>query len=84
MGMSDRQVRVFKFATGKMIRKYDETLETISEMQQVGGLGVPIPCGVLICVEHRRVQPFIVLTIWNLVDDWQWIASWSKVHKQHN
>ncbi|KAI9597332.1 peptidyl-prolyl cis-trans isomerase cyp15 [Syncephalis fuscata] len=36
MGVSDRQVRVFKFATGKMIRKYDETLETISEMQQAG------------------------------------------------
>ncbi|KAI8053441.1 hypothetical protein BDF22DRAFT_725943 [Syncephalis plumigaleata] len=36
MGLSDRQVRVFKMSTGKMTRKYDETLETISEMQQAG------------------------------------------------
>ncbi|CAG8579835.1 474_t:CDS:10 [Paraglomus brasilianum] len=33
---SDRQVRIFKFLTGKMIRKYDESLAVISEMQQAG------------------------------------------------
>jgi peptidylprolyl isomerase domain and WD repeat-containing protein 1 len=32
---SDRQVRIFKFLTGKMIRKYDESLAVVSEMQQV-------------------------------------------------
>ncbi|KAJ1954509.1 Peptidyl-prolyl cis-trans isomerase cyp15, partial [Dispira parvispora] len=33
LSMDDRQVRVFRFATGKLIRKYDESLERISEMQ---------------------------------------------------
>ncbi|KAL1921120.1 uncharacterized protein VTP21DRAFT_10836 [Calcarisporiella thermophila] len=36
MSMDDRQVRVFKFLTGKLIRKYDESLEANSEMQQAG------------------------------------------------
>ncbi|KAI7855787.1 peptidyl-prolyl cis-trans isomerase cyp15 [Circinella umbellata] len=36
MSFPDRQVRVFKFLTGKMIRKYDESLHVISEMQQAG------------------------------------------------
>ena len=35
-GISDRQVRIFKFRTGKLVRKYDESLKTISEMQQAG------------------------------------------------
>lgn len=35
MSIGDRQVRVFKFTTGKMIRKYDESLSVIGEMQQV-------------------------------------------------
>ena len=35
MSIGDRQVRVFRFKTGKMIRKYDESLAVISEMQQV-------------------------------------------------
>ncbi|RIA92413.1 peptidyl-prolyl cis-trans isomerase cyp15 [Glomus cerebriforme] len=34
--IGDRQVRVFRFKTGKMIRKYDESLAVISEMQQAG------------------------------------------------
>lgn len=34
--MDDRQVRVFNFLTGKLHRKYDESLQTISEMQQAG------------------------------------------------
>ena len=33
--IGDRQIRVFRFKTGKMIRKYDESLSVISEMQQV-------------------------------------------------
>ncbi|CAK43767.1 hypothetical protein CBS115989_4918 [Aspergillus niger] len=32
----DRQVRVFDFATGKLYRKYDESLNTITAMQQAG------------------------------------------------
>ncbi|KAI9145218.1 peptidyl-prolyl cis-trans isomerase cyp15 [Paraphysoderma sedebokerense] len=35
-GISDRQVRIFKFASGKLIRKYDESLGIVSEMQQAG------------------------------------------------
>ncbi|KAF5382738.1 hypothetical protein D9615_002870 [Tricholomella constricta] len=34
--LPDRQVRVFNFLTGKMTRKYDESLEAIQEMQQAG------------------------------------------------
>ena len=32
----DRKIRVFEFATGKLYRTYDESLTTISEMQQAG------------------------------------------------
>ncbi|KKK18357.1 hypothetical protein P175DRAFT_0476000 [Aspergillus ochraceoroseus IBT 24754] len=32
----DRQIRVFDFATGKLYRKYDESLSTINDMQQAG------------------------------------------------
>ncbi|CEL06076.1 Putative Peptidyl-prolyl cis-trans isomerase [Aspergillus calidoustus] len=32
----DRQIRVFDFATGKLYRKYDESLSTITDMQQAG------------------------------------------------
>jgi peptidylprolyl isomerase domain and WD repeat-containing protein 1 len=34
--LPDRQIRVFNFLTGKMIRKYDESLTAIQEMQQAG------------------------------------------------
>lgn len=34
--MPDRQVRIFKFLSGKVYRKYDESLKTITEMQQAG------------------------------------------------
>ncbi|KAG5636191.1 hypothetical protein H0H81_008897 [Sphagnurus paluster] len=34
--LPDRQVRVFNFLTGKMTRKYDESLEAVQEMQQAG------------------------------------------------
>jgi len=36
LSMSDRQIRIFNFLTGKMTRKYDESLSTIQEMQQAG------------------------------------------------
>jgi len=32
----DRKVRVFEFATGRLYRTYDESLATITEMQQAG------------------------------------------------
>jgi peptidylprolyl isomerase domain and WD repeat-containing protein 1 len=32
----DRKIRVFEFATGKLYRTYDESLNAISEMQQAG------------------------------------------------
>ncbi|KAJ5229220.1 hypothetical protein N7489_009928 [Penicillium chrysogenum] len=33
---NDRQIRVFDFATGKLYRTYDESITTITEMQQAG------------------------------------------------
>ena len=35
-GLDDRQVRLFLFKTGKMVRKYDESLQVYTEMQQAG------------------------------------------------
>lgn len=32
----DRQIRVFEFATGKLYRTYDESIATITDMQQAG------------------------------------------------
>jgi peptidylprolyl isomerase domain and WD repeat-containing protein 1 len=32
----DRKIRIFDFASGKLYRTYDESIETISEMQQAG------------------------------------------------
>ena len=34
--LPDRQIRIFSFLTGKMTRKYDESLPAIQEMQQAG------------------------------------------------
>ncbi|KAK7469279.1 Peptidyl-prolyl cis-trans isomerase cyp15 [Stygiomarasmius scandens] len=34
--LPDRQIRVFSFLTGKLTRKYDESLAAIQEMQQAG------------------------------------------------
>lgn len=36
MSFPDRKVRVFDFPTGKLYRTYDESLATITEMQQAG------------------------------------------------
>ncbi|KAI8854878.1 hypothetical protein BC829DRAFT_378736 [Chytridium lagenaria] len=35
-GFGDRQIRVFNFRSGKLIRKYDESLTVVAEMQQAG------------------------------------------------
>ncbi|KAI8607924.1 hypothetical protein BC830DRAFT_1157432 [Chytriomyces sp. MP71] len=35
-GFDDRAVRVFSFRSGKLLRKYDESLDVVSEMQQAG------------------------------------------------
>ncbi|KAL8757563.1 MAG: hypothetical protein Q9199_002134 [Rusavskia elegans] len=32
----DRQVRIFDFTSGKLLRSYDESIDTITEMQQAG------------------------------------------------
>ncbi|OBZ71584.1 Peptidyl-prolyl cis-trans isomerase cyp15 [Grifola frondosa] len=34
--LPDRQIRIFSFLTGKMTRRYDESLTAIQEMQQAG------------------------------------------------
>ncbi|KAF8895489.1 peptidyl-prolyl cis-trans isomerase [Infundibulicybe gibba] len=34
--LPDRQIRIFSFLAGKLIRKYDESLAAIQEMQQAG------------------------------------------------
>jgi peptidylprolyl isomerase domain and WD repeat-containing protein 1 len=36
MSFPDRKIRIFDFATGKLYRTYDESLQTIEEMQQAG------------------------------------------------
>ena len=36
ISLPDRQIRVFNFLTGKIARKYDESLTTVQEMQQAG------------------------------------------------
>lgn len=36
VSMSDRQIRVFQFTKGKLLRQYDESLTAIQEMQQAG------------------------------------------------
>lgn len=36
MGIKDRIVRVWDYSSGKVIRKYDESLQTAGEMQQAG------------------------------------------------
>ncbi|KAF2033834.1 peptidyl-prolyl cis-trans isomeras-like protein [Setomelanomma holmii] len=33
---SDRKIRIFEFATGKLYRTYDESIETMTTMQQAG------------------------------------------------
>lgn len=34
--LGDRQIRIFRFDSGKMIRKYDESIETCAKMQEEG------------------------------------------------
>ena len=34
--LPDRQIRIFSFLSGKMTRRYDESLAAIQEMQQAG------------------------------------------------
>ncbi|WFD43214.1 peptidylprolyl isomerase [Malassezia psittaci] len=36
VSMHDRQVRIFSFAKGKLLRQYDESLTAVQEMQQAG------------------------------------------------
>lgn len=54
-----RKVRVFRFATGKLSRAYDESLEAANELQRsesgivVAHVGRPPPCGSLLCALRR-------------------------------
>lgn len=34
--LPDRQIRIFNFLSGKMTRRYDESLSAVQEMQQAG------------------------------------------------
>jgi len=36
MSFPDRKIRIFEFATGKLLRTYDESLKVVEEMQQAG------------------------------------------------
>ncbi|KAK5173521.1 Peptidyl-prolyl cis-trans isomerase cyp15 [Saxophila tyrrhenica] len=57
----DRKVRVFHFATGKLYRTYDESITTITEMQQAGTLTNPpmeaMDFGRRIAVERELENP---------------------------
>ena len=60
---SDRKVRVFAFASGKLYRTYDESITTITEMQQAGTLAdpplEPVEFGRRIAVERELEHPSI-------------------------
>lgn len=57
----DRKVRIFDFATGKLYRTYDESISTISEMQQAGTLSSEpleaVDFGRRIAVERELENP---------------------------
>jgi peptidylprolyl isomerase domain and WD repeat-containing protein 1 len=59
----DRKVRVFTFSTGKLYRTYDESITTLTEMQQAGTLSSDpldaIDFGRRIAVERELENPFI-------------------------
>lgn len=39
---SDRQLRIYRMATGKLYRKYDESLQVYNQLQSSGKLAVPL------------------------------------------
>ncbi|KAI9368608.1 hypothetical protein BJX61DRAFT_523215 [Aspergillus egyptiacus] len=56
----DRQIRVFDFASGKLYRKYDESLSTITDMQQAGTAIMtldPVEFGRRLAVERELENP---------------------------
>ncbi|KAK4560989.1 Peptidyl-prolyl cis-trans isomerase cyp15 [Recurvomyces mirabilis] len=59
----DRKVRVFDFASGKLYRTYDESIATISEMQQAGTLSKEpmeaVDFGRRIAVERELENPVL-------------------------
>lgn len=59
----DRKVRVFDFASGKLYRTYDESITTITEMQQAGTLSAeplePVEFGRRIAVEREIEHPAV-------------------------
>ena len=59
----DRKVRVFDFASGKLYRTYDESITTITEMQQAGTLSAEpleaVNFGRRIAVERELEHPAV-------------------------
>ncbi|KAF2720320.1 peptidyl-prolyl cis-trans isomerase cypE [Polychaeton citri CBS 116435] len=56
----DRKIRIFNFASGKLYRTYDESIETVTTMNQAGTLGVEMDAvefGRRIAVE-RELEDF--------------------------
>jgi peptidylprolyl isomerase domain and WD repeat-containing protein 1 len=72
MSFPDRKVRVFDFATGKLYRTYDESIDTITEMQQAGTLASEpleaVDFGRRIAVE-REVESTVVRSRANVIFD---------------
>lgn len=62
MSNKDRQVRVWKTRTGKMLRKYDESLDVVNEMQQVRNSSY------MLC--HRRPRLLTDLCVAKMTIDW--------------
>lgn len=61
MSFPDRKVRLFDFASGKLLRTYDESIATVTEMHQAGTLSSEpldaIDFGRRIAVERELDQP---------------------------
>lgn len=59
----DRKVRVFDFATGKLYRTYDESIQTVTEMQQAGTLSSEaidaLEFGRRIAIERELENPVV-------------------------
>ncbi|KAI6807373.1 hypothetical protein KC363_g4549 [Hortaea werneckii] len=59
----DRKIRVFDFASAKLYRTYDESIPTITEMQQAGTLSTeplePVEFGRRMAVERELENPSI-------------------------
>lgn len=67
----DRKIRIFDFATGKLHRTYDESLQTIEEMQQAGTALLKledVEFGRRMAVE-RELESHALRSKWNVIFD---------------